>query len=47
MLVVDNGWTAAKGWDARQELIADLLHSAQGRPVAIIPTAGAMRRPAC
>ena len=41
VLVVDNGWTAAKGWDARQELIADLLHSAQGRPVAIIPTAGA------
>jgi hypothetical protein len=40
VLVVDNGWTAAKGWDARQELIADLLHSAQGRPVAIIPTAG-------
>jgi hypothetical protein len=41
VLVVDNGWTAARGWDARQELIADLLHSAQGRPVAIIPTAGA------
>src|SRR5476649_2139064 len=40
VLVVDNGWTAAKGWEARQELIADLLHSAQGRPVAIIPTAG-------
>jgi hypothetical protein len=40
VLVVDNGWTAAKGWDTRQELIADLLHSAQGRPVAIIPTAG-------
>jgi hypothetical protein len=40
VLVVDNGWTAAKGWDARQELIADLLHSAQGRAIAIIPTAG-------
>jgi len=40
VLVVDNGWTAAKDWDARQELMADLLHSAQGRPVAIIPTAG-------
>ena len=40
VLVVDNGWTAAKGWDARQELIADLLHSANGRAVAIIPTAG-------
>src|SRR5580698_6948048 len=32
VLVVDNGWTAAKDWDARQELIADLLRSAQGRP---------------
>jgi hypothetical protein len=42
VLVVDNGWTAARDWDSRQELIADLLHSAQGRPVAIIPTAGAM-----
>src|SRR3954466_9721291 len=42
VLVVDNGWTAARDWDARQELITDLLHSAQGRPVAIIPTAGAV-----
>src|SRR6201996_1087332 len=40
VLVVDNGWTAAKDWDQRQDLMADLLHSAQGRPVAIIPTAG-------
>jgi len=40
VLVVDNGWTAARDWQARQELIADLLHSAQSRPVAIIPTAG-------
>ena len=40
VLIVDNGWTAARGWDARQELIIDLLRSAQGRPVAIIPTAG-------
>ena len=40
VLVVDNGWTAAKDWDARQDLMADLLHSAEGRPVAIIPTAG-------
>ena len=28
VLVVDNGWTAARDWDSRQELIADLLHSA-------------------
>jgi hypothetical protein len=40
VLVVDNGWTAAKDWNQRQELIADLLHSARGRAVAIIPTAG-------
>ena len=39
VLVVDNGWSAARGWEERQELIADLLHGAQGRPVAIIPTA--------
>src|ERR1700761_8159952 len=29
VLVVDNGWTAAHDWDARQQVIADLLHSAQ------------------
>lgn len=40
VIVVDNGWAAARDWDARQDLIADLLHSAKGRPVAIIPTAG-------
>ncbi len=42
VVVVDNGWAAARDWEARQDLIADLLHSAQGRPVAIIPTAGAI-----
>ena len=41
VLVVDNGWAAAKDWTASQELIADLLHSARGRAIAIIPTAGA------
>src|SRR4051812_784698 len=40
VIIVDNGWTAARGWDQRQDLMADLLHSAQGRAVAIIPTAG-------
>jgi hypothetical protein len=40
VLVVDNGWTAAKDWDQRQDLMTDLLHSARGRAVAIIPTAG-------
>jgi hypothetical protein len=39
VLVVDNGWAAAKNWDQRQTLIADLLHAAGDRPVAIVPTA--------
>jgi hypothetical protein len=39
VIVVDNGWTAAKNWDLRQTLIADLLRAAGDRPVAIIPTA--------
>jgi hypothetical protein len=38
VLVVDNGWTAAKNWDQRQSLIADLLRAAGDRPVAIVPT---------
>ncbi len=42
VLVVDNGWTAARDWDERQEVMTDLLRSARGRPVAIIPTAGAV-----
>lgn len=40
VIVVDNGWTAARGWEQRQEMMADLLRSAGGRAVAIIPTAG-------
>jgi len=40
VIVVDNGWTAARDWNARQGLLNDLLHGARGRPVAIIPTAG-------
>src|SRR5215475_14527304 len=39
VLVVDNGWAAAKNWDQRQTLMADLLHAAGDRPVAIVPTA--------
>ena len=39
VLVIDNGWAAAKNWDQRQTLIADLLHAAGDRPVAIVPTA--------
>src|SRR5580692_3825581 len=39
VIVVDNGWTAAKNWDQRQTLINDMLHAAGDRPVAIIPTA--------
>src|SRR5580658_6892264 len=32
VLVVDNGWTAAKDWDQRQDVIADLLRGAGDRP---------------
>ncbi len=41
VLFVDNGWTSAANWDARQAVIADVLRSAtaQGRAVAIVPTA--------
>jgi len=39
VLVVDNGWAAAKNWGQRQTLIADLLRAAGDRPVAILPTA--------
>ena len=39
VLVIDNGWSAAKNWDERQNVIADLLRGAADRPVAIVPTA--------
>jgi hypothetical protein len=39
VLVVDNGWSAARNWSQRQTLIADLLRAAGDRPVAIVPTA--------
>ena len=39
VLVVDNGWTAAKNWDERQSVIADLLRGAGTRPVAVVSTA--------
>lgn len=41
VLFVDNGWTAAHGWDARKAFIAAALRSAarQNRPVAIVATA--------
>ncbi len=42
VLVVDNGWTAARDWNDRRELMTELLHSARGRPIAIIPTAGSV-----
>lgn len=43
VLVVDNGWTAAHGWDKRQAMIADVLRSAarDGRAVALVATADA------
>ena len=39
VLVVDNGWTAAEGWEGRGHVISDLLHSAGDRPVLILGTA--------
>ena len=39
VLVIDNGWSASKGWEQRQGVIADLLRGAGERPVAIVPTA--------
>src|SRR5579885_715069 len=44
VLFVDNGWTAAHAWDARQAAMSDALTSANraGRPVAIVPTATAL-----
>ncbi len=41
ILFVDNGWTAAHGWDKRQAMIADTLRGAahDGRAVAIVATA--------
>ena len=43
VLFVDNGWTAAHAWDARQAAISDALASANraGRSVVIVPTASA------
>ena len=42
VLFVDNGWTAAHGWSAREAAISDALSSAAHvrRPIAIIRTAG-------
>ena len=39
VLVVDNGWTAAEGWDGRSRAIADLLQKAGDRPVLLLQTA--------
>jgi hypothetical protein len=41
VLLVDNGWTAAPGWDARAGLVREAVDSAAraNRPVAIIATA--------
>ncbi|MBS0473340.1 MAG: DUF4159 domain-containing protein [Proteobacteria bacterium] len=39
VLVIDNGWTAAANWDARQATIADLLRGAKDRAVAVVTTA--------
>ena len=41
VLVVDNGWSAAKGWPARQRLLTELTDQAarDGRPVVMVTTA--------
>ena len=41
LLVVDNGWAAARDWPARQDAMADLLDQAEraGKPVLLLPTA--------
>src|ERR1700712_5084498 len=42
VLFVDNGWTAAANWDARQAAIADVLRgaAAQGSAGGLVPEAG-------
>jgi hypothetical protein len=39
VMVVDNGWSAARNWQQRETLITDLLRAAGNRPVAIVATA--------
>ena len=41
VLVVDDGWASASGWDARRQAIADALGRAEreGAPVIVVPTA--------
>src|SRR5215467_4806819 len=43
VLFIDNGWTAAHGWDKRQAFIADVLRRAahDSRAVAVVTTADA------
>jgi hypothetical protein len=41
LLLVDNGWAAARDWPARTRMLTSLLESAEreGRPVMLLPTA--------
>src|SRR3546814_49464 len=41
VLAVDNGWAAARNWDDRQRLMADVIERAEreGRSVILLPTA--------
>lgn len=43
LVVVDNGWAAAAGWDDRQEALSSIIDRAarQDRRIAILPTAPA------
>ncbi len=40
-IFIDDGWAAASSWEARQELLADLIESAarRGQQVIVVPTA--------
>lgn len=40
VLVIDNGWTAAAGWQARQAEAMDAIRQAGTRPVVVIQTTG-------
>lgn len=45
LVVIDNGWAAARDWPGRQAALGEILNQAAraGRPVAIVPTAPAAK----
>ncbi|MBM3519932.1 MAG: hypothetical protein FJX63_04060, partial [Alphaproteobacteria bacterium] len=48
LLVIDDGWAAAKDWNRRQDVIAELIASARngGAPVVLAPTTPHLQAPA-